>query len=275
MQEIYQTGNNDDRVISMKMLRFDMEILDEAEGYFRHRIMHEGKRTEILYNPANHDLVFLKDDPVTQKLKMNIGQIQKIFHTKRTDTFYPGFRLKFILMDRKKVSLFNDMSKVIVLDRRMGREQISILNEGIDGIHEIYTDASFLESKNKSGMAVIVKYPDGKYLLDQIAGVADNNCLAELEAVVKGLEMIGRTEMIRLITDSRYVRKGLTEWMFYWRLNNWLTANAEPAKNIEQWKAVDRLTAGKYIEVAWIKGHSGNFENTMCDLYARDAAEQA
>ena len=61
----------------MKMLIFDMEILGETEGYFRHHIVHKGSSTEILYNPAEHDIIFPTDDPVAQKLKKNICQIKK------------------------------------------------------------------------------------------------------------------------------------------------------------------------------------------------------
>ena len=257
----------------MKMLIFDMEILDESDGYFRHRITHEDQHTEILFNPVKRHLVFPNPDAVSFKLIDNKEQILKILRTKRIDNFYRGFRLKFILMGNKEVALFNDMSKVIVLDRRNGEEEIKVLDCGSNGIHEIFTDGCFLVEKNRSGIAMIVKYPDGSYKLEHIASDADNNCLAELEAAIRGLEILSEYKKIRLVTDSRYVRKGLTEWMFYWRMNNWMTANAEPAKNIGQWKKLDKLTSGKYIEVAWIKGHSGNFENTMCDLYARDAAE--
>jgi ribonuclease HI len=76
------------------------------------------------------------------------------------------------------------------------------------------------------------------------------------------------------VTDSQYVRKGLTEWIINWKLNNWTTANGEKVKNIEYWKRFDRLTDDRYIEFKYVKSHSGHFENTMADLYARDMAKQ-
>jgi len=258
----------------MNMLVFHMEILDGSDGYFRHQIIHQDQRTEIFYNPEKREAVFPNSDPASLILKENQDQILKILRTKRIDTFYPGFKLKFIIMDKKEVAQFNDLSHVIILDRRNGEDELKITNHGKPEIHEIFTDACFLEQKNRSGIAMVIKSPDGKYQLEHIASLANNNCLAELEAAMKGFEMLGSYKKIRLVTDSRYVRKGITEWMLYWRLNNWMTANGEPAKNIECWKKMDQLTEGKYIEVAWVKGHSGHFENTMCDLYARDAAEK-
>jgi ribonuclease HI len=258
----------------MRMLVFHMEILDESDGCFRHQIIHQNQHTEIFYNPMKREVVFPNSDPTSLILRENQDQILKILRTKRIDTFYPGFRLKFILMDKKVVSLFNDMTKVIVLDRRNNELEINFTETGKNGIHEIFTDACFLDEKNRSGLATVIKSPKGTYNLKHVASNATNNCLAELEAAIIGLEKLKQHEKVRLVTDSRYVRKGLTEWMFYWRLNNWMTANAEPAKNIDHWKKIDQLTEGKYIEVAWVKGHSGHFENTMCDLYAREAAEK-
>jgi len=251
-----------------------MEILDEIDDYFRHRITHSGQSTEILYNPANRDLKVFNSDEISKKIIENKSQLLKILHTKRSNTFYPGFSLNFVLMENKVVSDFHDMSKVIILDRRNGNDHLGVSSCGLDPIHEVFTDGCFLEQENRSGIAVVIKSPKGKYSLEHVASDANNNCLAELEAAIAGLQKLKNQEKVRLITDSRYVRKGLTEWMHYWRLNNWMTANGEPAKNINQWKKIDQLTDGKYIEVAWVKGHSGHFENTMCDLYARDAAER-
>ncbi|WBW99763.1 RNase H family protein [Oceanirhabdus sp. W0125-5] len=54
-------------------------------------------------------------------------------------------------------------------------------------------------------------------------------------------------------------------------MNGWLTANGEKVKDIDNWVKFDKLTEGKYIEFQWVKGHSDHFENTLCDLYAKDA----
>jgi ribonuclease HI len=86
------------------------------------------------------------------------------------------------------------------------------------------------------------------------------------------LELLKDEVEIRLITDSQYVRKGLTEWIINWKLNNWKTANGESVKNIKHWKKFDNLSNNKYIEFQYVKAHSQQFENTMADLYARDAA---
>jgi ribonuclease HI len=258
----------------MKLFTFNMVVTDEINGYYNHQVDHDGQTAIFHYHPGIEELNIPVNGAVAELLQRNRSQLMNILKTRRKETFHTGFRLKFILIDGKEVAPFNDMTKVIVLDRRNDEDEIFVNPAGLPGIHEIFTDGCFLEEKNRSGIATVVKDPEGQYRLEHIASDATNNCLAELEAAIIGFEILKKYTRIRLITDSRYVRKGLTEWMLYWRLNNWMTANAEPAKNISQWKKLDRLTAGKYIEVAWVKGHSGHFENTMCDLYARDAAEK-
>lgn len=258
----------------MKLLACEMEIIQENEGHFIHVIKYNGETCHFSYDPVNRILQFQTTNQLTELLKNNLSQLHKILHTKRLQSFYVGFRLDFVLTDLKITESFNDMSRIIVLDRRNNDLRLEIIETGIPGIHEIFTDGCYLNQANLSGHAAIIKHPDGKYSLFTTTSKAGNSCLAELEAAIKGFEVLQNTEKIRLVTDSRYVRKGLTEWLINWRLNDWKTANGDTARNIDAWKKIDTLTQGKYIEVAWVKGHSGQFENTMCDLYARDAAEK-
>jgi ribonuclease HI len=260
--------------ISMKLLTFDMEIIGESDGYFIHKVEHRGQICQFLYHPQDVDLKFPENGSVSELLKRNQSQLLKILKTKKRNTFFKSFRLRFVLIDGKDVNIFNDMTQTIVVDRRGEEDEIRVVEQGKDTIHQIFTDASFLEKTGRSGIAAIIKFPDGNYQLHSFGGNAGNSCHAELEAVVAGFEILKGIHEIRLITDSRYVRKGMTEWIYHWRLNNWQTSSGNLARNISSWKKLDALTLGKYLEVSWIKGHSGHFENTMCDLYARDAAEK-
>lgn len=257
----------------MEMLVFHMEITGMQNGRYLHRVSADNRRCRFLYDPSGRNLDIFHEGELWPVLERNRQQILKILHTKRQDTFYPGFRLTFSVTDHKNPELFNDMNSIITLDRRGIPDQIYFSETARPGIHEIYTDGCFLEATGQSGLATVIKYPDDRYTLVSMPGDAGNNCLAELQAAILGIEKLHDILQLRLISDSRYVRKGITEWMFNWKLNNWRTANNEPARHADEWKKLERLTRGKYIEVAWVKSHSGHFENTMCDLYARDAAE--
>lgn len=258
----------------MNLLTFKMALTEESNGYFIHRVEHGEQTAFFQYHPGKKELIIPPNGPVAEILQRNRSQLNKILSTRRSKTFYVGFHLRFVLTDNKDVGSFDDMCKIIVLNRRTDPNKILVCESGKQDIHQLYTDASFVEETGHSGIAAILKFPDANYKLQSLGSKAKNNCHAELDAVVAGFEMLSEIEELRLITDSRYVRKGLTEWMFNWMLNGWTTSNGTPAKNIESWKILEKLTRGKYIEVAWVKGHSGHFENTMCDLYAREAAEK-
>ncbi|MCF8366942.1 MAG: ribonuclease HI [Bacteroidales bacterium] len=256
----------------MKLLTFEMEIINEQDGYFVHSVLHQGKQTEFKFNPQTASFKIDPTGELSEIINRNQDQLMKILKTKKTATFYPGFRLGFVITDGKDVDIFNDMNKIVIVNRTTGEDEINVVESGKTAIHQVFTDACYLEKTGRSGIAAIIKFPDDNYRLYSTGSKAKNNCHAELEAVVAGLELLKDVDEIRLISDSRYVRKGLTEWMHNWKLNNWKTSNGNNAKNVETWKKIDELTRGKYLEVAWVKGHSGHFENTMCDLYARDAA---
>lgn len=259
----------------MKLVALDMEITSEKDGCFNHTVHYKGIHGTFNFHPELRELNIPEDGALNQLLERNRLQLMKILKTRKPETYFRGFRLRFVITDNKDVSIFNDITKIIMLDRRNGEDRITVIPAGKEPIHQVFTDASFLQKTGRSGIAAIIKYPDERYDLHTIGSNARGNCHAELEAVVVGLELLSGITEIRIISDSRYVRKGLTEWMFNWKLNDWKTSNGNRAKNVETWKKIDRLTQNKYIEVAWVKGHSGHFENTMCDLYAREAAEKS
>ena len=256
----------------MKMMVFDMEITGEENGFYYHRITFKNRNTLILFSPQTKELLFPESDTITKILTENEKQFRKILNNKKLNTFYKGFKLRFSLTDKKNVDEFSDKTKIIVLDKRPGRDESYVIEKGLEGIHEIYTDGCFLEQVERGGYAVLIKNPESEYDLHTFSSTSKSNCLIELLAAIKGLEILSETDKIRIITDSQYVRKGLTEWTPNWKLNNWLTANGEKAKNIEYWKKFDELSQGKYLEFFWVKSHSDHFENSICDLYAREMA---
>jgi ribonuclease HI len=219
--------------------------------------------TTVSFDYLNKDLTFLKQDPLSGFLKDHEFQFRKLLHVKKPETFYKGFELNFALREGKDVKSFNDLNQILVLDKRNGQDKNYVIKTSSKNIHELYVDGSF-----------IIKYPDSSYNLKTFESFETSSCLIELEAAIKGLELLNDVQEIRLITDSQYVRKGLTEWIINWKLNDWHTANGEKVKNIEHWKKFDALSNNKYIEFKYVKAHSQQFENTMADLYARDMAKK-
>jgi ribonuclease HI len=74
-------------------------------------------------------------------------------------------------------------------------------------------------------------------------------------------------------TDSQYVQKGISEWIFKWKKNGWRTQDKEPVKNKEMWQHLDSLCRSFAISWQWVKGHAGHPQNERCDSLTRYAIE--
>ncbi len=258
----------------INMLVFSLEVTDQIGEYYKIKISHGQKHTTIAFAPYRRNLVFLEDNELTRILEKNEYQIRKMLHNKKKSTYHVGFKIKFAIRDNKQVQLFNDPEKIIVLDRRNGKYLSYVKDRPDPEALEIYTDGCYLHDKHKGGYVALIKKLNGKY--DITWGHTEdknNSTLLELLGAIKGLEYIpAEVQKVRIITDSRYVIKGLTEWVINWQLNDWYTIQGRKVRNIEYWKKFERLTRGRYIEFRWIKAHSFHFENTLCDRYAKQAA---
>jgi ribonuclease HI len=96
----------------------------------------------------------------------------------------------------------------------------------------------------------------------------------ELTAVIRALEALSRPCIVRLHTDSKYVQKGISEWIHAWKLRGWRTADKKPVKNDDLWKQLDALAAQHEIEWLWIKGHAGHEGNERADRLANRGVEE-
>lgn len=257
----------------MNMRVLDLEIKEELnDGFYKILIVSNNISCYISFSPSIKELRYLEDNELIQYLSNNEFQLRRLLHNKRPNTYYKGFQLRFALRDNKDVLAFNDRSNIVVLDKTNDTMESYVIDTPRHEIDEIFIDASFMEKYQKGGYAIIHKDLNKEYHLYKEKSESKSSSLLELEAAIKAMEILEATQSIRIITDSQYVRKGLTEWIMNWRLNDWKTANGTEVKNKECWIKFDDLTQGKYIEFEWVKGHSNHFENTMCDLYARQIA---
>jgi len=252
---------------------YQMEITNHNEEGYLIKLSNNKDCCHIRFNPKEKKLVFLENEGLIMTFKDNEYQLRKMLHNKRLDTYYVGFKLTFVFTSGKDIAAYNDRSKILVLDKRQVQSKNYVLDQGKEPIDKLYTDASYNEKYGKGGIAFIHEDIDGKYTLYHEALEGESSNLLELIAAIKGLQILSHVEKIRIITDSQYVRKGLTEWIVYWELNDWMTVNGEKVKNIDYWKCFNDLSKGKYLEFEWVKAHSNHFENTLCDLYAGELSQ--
>lgn len=139
-----------------------------------------------------------------------------------------------------------------------------------DRIVHIYTDGSCSGNPGPGGWGVILKYADQ---VKEISGGEQNttNNRMELTAAIKALEALNRSAEIKMHTDSRYVRDGITNWLPKWIAKGWKTADNKPVKNQDLWQQLYDLTQTHQIEWIWIKAHNGHTENERADFLAKNA----
>ncbi|EAU44136.1 ribonuclease HI [Salipiger bermudensis HTCC2601] len=101
-------------------------------------------------------------------------------------------------------------------------------------------------------------------------GEADTtNNRMELLAAINALESLTRASRITVVTDSAYVKNGVTGWIHGWKRNGWKTAAKKPVKNAELWQRLDEAQRRHDVTWEWVKGHAGHPENERADELAR------
>src|SRR5690348_5544954 len=87
---------------------------------------------------------------------------------------------------------------------------------------ELYTDGACSGNPGPGGWAFILRHPATAKQLEKSGGERETtNNRMELLAVVRGLEALTKPSHVKLMTDSVYVGKGLSEWMPKWKANGW------------------------------------------------------
>lgn len=91
----------------------------------------------------------------------------------------------------------------------------------------------------------------------------------ELLAAISALEALARPSTLTIVTDSAYVKNGVSQWIQGWKRNGWRTADKKPVKNVDLWQRLDEAQARHQVTWQWIKGHAGHAENERADELAR------
>ncbi len=246
-----------------------LEIIDERDNKYSIRISDDMDQVDITYDLSTKDLQLPRGNELAEFLYSNESQFRGILHNKKSESYYKGFKLDFSIIDGKDIAKFKNRDNIIIRDR--GKVFVESADKR-NKLPEVFTDASYDERFKKGAYCVLRKDSDGSYEAREFPCESQDSNSAELEAVIKALEIY--RDDLRIVTDSQYVRKGITEWIIHWKLNNWHTANGTKAKNINMWKRLDKLCENRRIEFGYVKAHNNHFENEYCDLMARIKREE-
>lgn len=256
------------RGIYMYVKQLEMNITEEKETLYCLMIFDGQNRVDLLFDVKTKVLNILSNNDLAQFLLSNEYQLRKLLHNKRSDSYYVGFQLKFSIIDGKDIVAFNNRDNIVVKDHG----SISVIsNEEKKKLIEVYTDASYDEKFKQGAYSILKKDLEGQYEDHQFSSEYKDSASIELQAVIKALELYCGD--LRIVTDSQYVRKGISEWMVHWKLNDWCTANGTKAKNIGMWLKLEQLCEDRRVEFGYVKAHNDHFENEYCDLLARKKRE--
>ncbi len=150
----------------------------------------------------------------------------------------------------------------------------------------IYADESCLgngrEGSNPGGAAGVIEYvhPETGNLTRWDYWVSEpgttNNRMA-LRSVIEAFRGISRKGVhfrVTFTSDSQYLVKGMSEWVFGWMSRGW-TKKVGPILNLELWLDAVEAVRGHQVSWQWVRGHEGHPQNEYAnDLAVRAAREQ-
>ncbi len=138
---------------------------------------------------------------------------------------------------------------------------------------QLITDGACLGNPGPGGWACILRY---KNLNREMWGSEKHttNNRMELTAAVRGLEALKERCEVEIVTDSEYLKNGITTWVHKWKRNGWVTSTKKPVVNKDLWEELDALNARHVTHWTWTKGHASHEDNNRCDELATGAARE-
>jgi ribonuclease HI len=136
---------------------------------------------------------------------------------------------------------------------------------------QLITDGACLGNPGPGGWAYILRYGDHKREEAGSAAETTNNRM-ELTAAIEGLRALKHPCQVEVVTDSEYLKKGITTWIHGWKRNGWKTSAKKPVVNQDLWEELERAADGHEIRWTWTKGHADHDDNNRVDELATSAA---
>lgn len=138
---------------------------------------------------------------------------------------------------------------------------------------QIFTDGACRGNPGPGGWGALLRYGKHEKTLSGAENLTTNNRM-ELTAAIAALSSVKEPCTIELYTDSKYLQKGITEWIPMWKKRGWKTASKQPVKNADLWQMLEQEVIHHHITWHWVKGHSGHPENELVDEIANLAIDE-
>ena len=168
----------------------------------------------------------------------------------------------------------------------------------------IYSDGGVINNgkkdKTKSvygsycSLIVLPKKKTIQKIFNKVEGDVTNNIMELKGAIVAMNYIVSKIATkhpeyslhVTVISDSQYLIKGCSEWMYNWKKNGWKDSSKKPIKNKELWLQLIKLIKNEVdvtFEFKWVRGHKGksvsieedsdSYFNEKCDTILSEALE--
>ncbi len=138
---------------------------------------------------------------------------------------------------------------------------------------QIITDGACLGNPGPGGWAAILRFGSHTKEIFGYEPHTTNNRM-ELTAAIEALRTLKEKCEIEVITDSEYLKNGITSWIVNWKKRNWMTSAKKPVVNRDLWEELDEQVESHHVKWSWTKGHASHEDNNRADELASLAARQ-
>lgn len=149
----------------------------------------------------------------------------------------------------------------------------------------IYADESCLgngrEGSNPGGAAGVIEYGNPKsgeltrwdYWVSEPATTNNRMALRSVIEAFRGISRKGRRFRVAFTSDSQYLVKGMSEWVFGWMARGWRKKDG-PILNLELWIEAVEAVRAHGVSWHWVRGHEGHPQNEYANFLATRAARE-
>lgn len=143
-------------------------------------------------------------------------------------------------------------------------------------MHEILliTDGSCpMGNPGLGGWAAILHWNGQERIITGSHPATTNNRM-ELTGPIEGLRTLKTRCLVTLVTDSMYVKQGITEWLPKWKANGFVASSGRPVLNQDLWEQLDQLVRQHEVRWEWTRSHCDHALQNRADALAAQAARQ-
>lgn len=144
---------------------------------------------------------------------------------------------------------------------------VNVMNNDTKKVVDMWSDGACKGNPGPGGWGVLIRFGTAEKEISGGLKETTNNQM-ELMGAITGLEALTQPCVVNLYVDSKYVMKGIQEWMPGWKRNGWRTASRKAVKNADLWRRLDAAMVIHEVNVFYIAGHSGHSENDRADELA-------